>query len=128
MVPPGDVFGDPGVCVMPRFAMETVTELVAVLFAALGSLTAEETVAVPEITVPFATAAPTVTTKVHEPEPPLARAEVAVQVTVPVAPTAGFTQFHPAGFVSDAKVVFVGVTCVHAGVAGDGPLFVTTTV
>ncbi len=122
------MFGDPGVCVMPRLATETVTELVAVLFAKFGSLTAEETVAVPEITVPLATAAPTVTTSVNEPEAPLARAEVAVQVTVPVAPTAGLTQFQPAGFVSDAKVVFGGVTCVHVGVAGDGPLLVTTTV
>ena len=84
--------------------------LVAVLFAAFGSLVVELTEAVPEITVLPGVAAGTLTTSVNVPLPPLAKAEPSVQVMVPVAPAAGFTHVHPAATVIELKVVLVGVT------------------
>ena len=52
-----------------------------------------------------------------------------VHVIVPVAPTAGVVQVHPAGAEIEAKVVFVGVASVNvAPVAAAGPLFVTVCV
>lgn len=52
-----------------------------------------------------------------------------VQVIVPVAPTAGVVQVHPAGAETDWNVVFVGVTCVKvAPVAAAGPLLDTVCV
>jgi hypothetical protein len=88
----------------------TVTVLVAVLFAAFGSLVVELTEALPEITVLPAVAAFTLTTSVNVPVPPLANAATSVQVTVPAAPAAGFTQVQPAATVIELKVVLVGVT------------------
>jgi hypothetical protein len=52
-----------------------------------------------------------------------------VQLTVPVAPTAGAVQVHPTGAETDANVVLVGVTSVKlAVVAAAGPLLVTVCV
>ena len=52
-----------------------------------------------------------------------------VQVMVPVPPTAGVLQVHPAGAEIDANVVLVGVASVNvAPVAAAGPLFVTVCV
>jgi hypothetical protein len=107
----------------------TVTLLVAVLFPAVGSKVVDVTLTLPEMTVPPATPAFTVTTSVKDAVPALAKAEPSVQVTVPVAPTAGFVQVHPAGGVTEAKVVFVGVTWDQEGAAAEeAPLLVATTV
>jgi hypothetical protein len=115
--------------VMARSVDKTVTLLVAVLFAAVGSKVVELTDALPEITVPLATPAFTVTTSVNDAVPALASAEPSVHVTVPVAPAAGAVHVQPAGRAIEANVVFVGVTCVQEGAAAeDAPLFVTTTV
>jgi hypothetical protein len=128
-VPPGDVEEEPGVSVIARSADKTVTLLVAVLFAAVGSKVVEAADALPEITVPAATPAFTVTSSVNEAVPALANAEPSVHVMVPVAPAAGAVHVQPAGGVTEANVVFVGVTCVQAGAAAaDAPLLVTTTV
>src|SRR5580658_56238 len=52
-----------------------------------------------------------------------------VQLTVPVAPTAGVVHVHPTGAETDANVVLLGVTSVKlAVVAAAGPLFVTVCV
>src|SRR5438270_10195186 len=52
-----------------------------------------------------------------------------VQVIVPVPPTAGVVQVHPAGCEIDWKVVFAGVASVNvAPDAAAGPLFVTVCV
>ena len=52
-----------------------------------------------------------------------------VQVIVPVPPTVGVVQLHPAGCETDWKVVFAGVTWVNvAPEALAGPLFVTVCV
>jgi hypothetical protein len=92
-----------------RSADIIVTLLVAVLFAGVGSKVVEVTVALPEMTVPPATPAFTVTTSVNDAVPALARAEPSVHVTVPVAPAAGAVHVQPAGRAIDANVVFVGV-------------------
>jgi hypothetical protein len=56
-----------------------------------------------------------------------ARVPVAVQVMVPVFPTAGATQVHPAGATMDWKLVFGGVLCVKVApaLAAAGPSLVT---
>lgn len=51
---------------------------------------------------------------------------VAVQVMVPVAPTAGVVQLQPAGAEIDAKVAFAGTASVKVKLeAAPGPLSVT---
>jgi hypothetical protein len=97
---------------------------VALLLALLGSVIADEPMSVLEITVPVAVPASTLATKVNAPETPDA-SEAIVQVTVPVAPTAGVVQLHVPGLVSETKVVLVGIASVKLTVvAVDGPLFV----
>ena len=109
---------------MATSAAITVTELVPVAFEAL----VEEAVAEPEITVLPAVPELTVTTSVKVAEPGLARADPSVQVTVPVAPTAGLVQVQPEATASDEKVVFVGMDCVQDGAAAVAvALFDTTT-
>jgi hypothetical protein len=106
----------------------TTSAAVAVLFAALGSVVEELTVAVSLIAVPAAVPAVTfrITGKLAEPDAKLG----SVQLTVPALPTAGSVQDHPAGMgVNDTKVVFAGVVSVKvAFVAVLGPAFVTTCV
>ena len=49
-----------------------------------------------------------------------------LQVTVPVAPTAGVVQLHEPGLARETKVVLVGIASVKMTVvAVDGPLFVS---
>jgi hypothetical protein len=109
MVPPGETVVGLGVSLIDRSPGETVTEFEAVLLAALVSLD-ELTDAEPAMLVFPTVAAPTVTTSVKEAVPAFARFDPSVQVIVPVAPTAGFTQLQPAATVREVNVVFVGVT------------------
>lgn len=106
-------------------ARATTSAAVAVLFAELGSAVVALTVAASLIAVPCAVPALTFTPTVNVPAPGASLGFV--QVMVPVAPTAGVTQDHPAGNETDWKVVFGGVTSVKlALVAALGPLLVTT--
>jgi hypothetical protein len=84
----------------------TVVVAVAELFPATGS-SADVTFAVLLTIVPFGVAAFTFTTSVKDPLP-FAGSVAMVQFTVPVPPTAGVVQLHPAGDVSETNVVFAG--------------------
>jgi len=75
----------------------TTVEAVAVLLEETGSLTVLETVAVAEMVVPAATPEFTLTTRGKLTLAFKARLPVSVQVTVPVAPTAGVVQDQPEG-------------------------------
>jgi hypothetical protein len=102
----------------------TLVLVVAVLFAAVGSDTAEPTVMELTITVPGAVPALTVKINVKL-DVALAAIDGLVQDTV-VAPT---TQVQPAGTVSEEKVVFAGIVSTAVTlVAVAGPLLVTTAV
>ena len=99
---PAATTGAEAVCEIARSAgADTVTELFAVLFAALLSKVVEETFAVAEIVEPSATPALTVTLTTMVAVPALARFDPSVQVTVPLAPTAGLVQVQPALGVTD---------------------------
>jgi hypothetical protein len=101
---------------------------VVLLFALLGSEVVAETEEVAVI-VPIATVEGTFSTTTMSAEVPAARFAVSLHVTVPVAPTAGVVQVHPAGASTDWNVVFTGVASVNATpVAAAGPLFVTVCV
>src|SRR3989441_832859 len=97
------------------------------LLAVLGSeVDAELTVAVLEI-VPLAMEL-TWTTMVNVAVAPLA-SDAAVQLTVPVEPTAGVVQVQPAGCVSDRKVVCAGNGSLMVTLAAAfGPALVTVIV
>jgi hypothetical protein len=100
------------------------TCVVVVLFARFGSevVAATEDVAV---TSPAAAAADTSTTTTIFAEVPDARFAESVQLIVPVPPTAGVVQLHPAGARTESNVVFVGVASVKlTPVAAAGPLLV----
>jgi hypothetical protein len=102
----------------------TGVAVVVLLLAELGSEVEEETVEV-AVMVVAAIEDATFTTTIILAEAPEARL-ASVQVTVPVAPTAGVVQIQPAGAEMDAKVVLVGTTSVKvAFVELAGPLFVT---
>ncbi len=89
-------------------AIATRSRAVALLLPALASLAAP-TVTVSVITVPPAT--PTFTRTCNWKLLILPAATLGlVQVTVPVAPTAGVTHVQPAGDTRDWKVVFTGTT------------------
>jgi hypothetical protein len=108
-------------------AVATTSAAVALLFPEFGSVVDELTVAVSLIAVPAAVPALTLTTTVKLPLP--GATDGFVHVIVPVPPTAGVTQLHPAAAVMDWNVVFGGVTSVKlALVAVLGPAFVTTCV
>ena len=101
---------------------------VAELFALLGSVGVAETEGVFEITVPGAVPIFTLTTSGKLAVAPEAT-DGFVHVTVPVAPTAGVTQTHPAGGTKETKVVFAGMLSVNlAPVAAAGPLLVAVCV
>jgi len=105
----------------------TVVIAVAVLLAGFGSKVAEATVAVFAITVPVTTLALTLTTSVNI-ELPTAN-DGLVQLTVPVPPTAGAVQVHPAGVASETNVVPAGrVSARVADTATLGPAFVAVIV
>ena len=72
------------------------------------------------ITVPFTTPAPTLTTSVNTLLP--TANDGLVQLTVPVPPTGGAVQDHPAGVASDTNVVPAGrVSARVAAAAAVGP-------
>lgn len=105
----------------------TVVVAVALLLPLFGSVVEDDTVAVFESTVPFATASPTLTTSVKTPLP--AANDDAVQLIEPLAPTAGVVHDHPPGFDSDTKVVPAGkVSASAALVATLGPALPTVIV
>jgi hypothetical protein len=102
----------------------TGVAVVVLLLAELGSVVEEETVEVAVIVVAAIEEATFTTTIMLEDAPEAKLASV--QVTVPVAPTAGVVQVQPAGAEIEANVVFVGTTSVKvAFVELAGPLFVT---
>ena len=102
----------------------TGVAVVVLLLAELGSVVEEETVEVAVIVVAAIEEA-TFTTTIMLADAPEAKL-ASVQVTVPVAPTAGVVQVQPAGAEIEANVVFVGTTSVKvAFVELAGPLFVT---
>lgn len=107
-------------------ACATVTLAVALLFDGLGSVTDEEPMSVSVMTVPVAVPAFTFVTSVNEAVEPEPAARVAMlQLTVPVAPTAGVVQVQVPGLARETKVVFVGIASVKVTVvAVAGPLFV----
>src|SRR5271157_3007636 len=97
---------------------------VVLLFAEVGS----PVVAVTDefaVIVPAAVVAGTFTTTIMSAAVPAAIAVGSVQLTFPVAPTAGAVHVQPAGAETDWKVVFVGVASVKlTPVDAAGPLFV----
>jgi hypothetical protein len=102
--------------------------VVAVLFAELGSVVAEDTVAVSVITVPPGVPGLTFTTTVNDAELSGASVEI-VQVWVPVPPTGSDRQLHPAAGVTETKVVLTGITSLKVtDVAACGPSFRTVRV
>jgi len=109
-------------------ASATTSVAVALLFAELGSVTEELTVAVSLIAVPAGVAAATRTFSVNVADP-VANVGL-LQVIVPALPTMGAEHDHPLGIgVSEKNVVFGGVTSVKdAPVAVLGPALVTTCV
>ena len=115
--------------VMARLVLpepDTVTAALAVLLVRFGTTLVAVLVAVSLIVVPEAVLAFTCRTKLKLAGAFKARALASVQVMVPVPPTAGLVQVHPAGGVMDWKLVFGGVLCVKvAPVAWEGPRLVT---
>jgi hypothetical protein len=103
----------------------TVVVTVAVLFEEFGSVADEATDTLFVITVPFATPVLTFTTIVNVPEvdPVMLVSE---QLTVPVPPTPGVRQVHPAGAPNETNVVFAGTAVTSDALsAALGPMFVT---
>ena len=101
----------------------TVVITDVLLLADVGSLVVDETedAAVIDGTI---TVGATLTTTIMSAELPEARDD-AVQLTLPVPPTAGVVQVQPAGAETEAKVVFGGVASRKAGAAAaPGPLLV----
>ena len=90
--------------------ISTRTDVDVVLLEETGSVVCEVTSAEFTMVVPAAVAAATVTTYVNAVVVvPLAKLAAAVQITCPVAPTAGEVQVHPVGGVMEVNVVFDGV-------------------
>ena len=108
-------------------AVPTLVETVVLLLDEFGSLVLAVTDELAVIVVGV-TLAGTFTTTMMSAEAPDARLG-SLQVTVPVAPTAGVVQVHPAGAMTDWNVEFVGVASVNATPEdAAGPLFVTVCV
>ena len=127
LLPAATGFGVPLFVTVRSQAVVTVVVTVVLLFAALGSLVAEETVEF-AVMVPAAIFGATFTTTMMSAEAPDARLG-SVQLTFPVAPTAGVVQDHPAGMETETNVVLAGVASVKLTVdAAAGPLFVTVCV
>src|SRR5580692_3002768 len=91
----------------PCAVVPTTVDAVALLFVELGSLVDELAVAVSEITVPFVTAAFTLTTieKLAAVLPVMLKVE---HTTLPVPPALGAMQVQPAGADTETNVVFAG--------------------
>src|SRR5438874_12015264 len=95
------------------------------LFEVSGSLVEESTDAAFTMVVPLGVFDSTWTWSWKAALPPEARVPL-VQVTVPLAPTAGVEQLHPAGALTDRKTVWAGsasVICTDA--ASSGPALCT---
>ena len=108
--------------------MLTIVVTLAELLVSSGSEVPEVTDATSVICVWFVVPAFTLTASVNVPAAALATSGF-VQLTFPVAPTAGMAHDQPAGTLSDRKVVLVGIASVNtAFTAASGPLFVTTCV
>ena len=102
--------------------LEAVTFAADELFVAFESVVAELTVAVSEIVVPSGTAQFTVATMVNVAVSP-ATIDGLLQVTVPLAPTAGVVQVQPAGALFDLNVVCGGkLSATVTLTAGAGPV------
>ena len=128
---PGALAAAEAVCVIAKSAPLTVTDVVVVLFAGTGSVPVSLTVAVFVIVEPTVTPAFTSTTMEKLPVVEFAATDpVAVQVIVPVPPTAGTVpHVHPVGAAAETNVVFVGVLCVSvAPMPASALLFVTVSV
>jgi hypothetical protein len=111
------------VTVRSQTMLTSVAVVVVLVFTALVAVTDEVAVMVPAAIV-----GATFNTTIMSAAVPAAMLG-SVQLTVPVAPTAGVVQVHPTGAETDANVVLVGVASVKlAVVAAAGPLFVTTCV
>src|SRR3954470_15112117 len=110
MVPPAITGTGFGVFVTERSAVSATSVLtVTLLFAEFGSAVVDETESVCGRLVPFATAAPTLTTKVKFAVVFAAIATVSVHLRV------ASTHVHPAGPVSDTAVVPAGSVSLKTG-------------
>jgi hypothetical protein len=99
------------------------------LLRPLGSDVVAETLEFAVMEVPIATVEGTFNTTTMSAAVPEAKLAESLQVIVPVPPTAGVVQVHPAGASTDWNVVLAGVTSVKVTpVAAAGPLFVTVCV
>jgi hypothetical protein len=110
-----------GVLVTER-SVESATSVftVMLLLAAIGSAVVEETESVCVRIVPFATAAPTLTTKVK------LAVVLAPIAAVPVQVRAASRQFQPAGPVNETAVVPAGRVSLNTGAVAEAcPEFVT---
>lgn len=106
-------------------APPTIAVTLAVLFAELGSVAADETDAVSVRAVPFATPVLTLTTRVNVAEVDPAIFTL-VQTTLPVPPSPGVRQLHPAGDAIETNVVFAGTVETRVALsAALGPPLVT---
>ena len=102
MVLPGAMAVAEATCVIERSAPCTCTEAVAVLLAGFGSVPVSLTVTEFVIVEPTTASGLTDTTTEKFTEVLAAKVELAVQMIVPAAPTAGCVpQVHPAGGVTD---------------------------
>src|SRR5687768_11694202 len=129
MLLPGVTGSGESVFVTERSAVPVPTVVVSVspLFAGVGSVVAEVTLAVLVRIVPPATDAPTLTVSVKAAFPMAMLA--LVHVIVPVPPTAGVTHDQPAGDASETNVVLVGTLSVSETlVASLGPALFTVMV
>ena len=125
MFPEATGLGVPLLVIAKSQATFTLVVTVVLLLALRGSAVVAETEEVAVI-VPMATVEGTFNTTTMSAELEAARFAVSLHVTVPVAPTAGVVQVHPAGASTDWNVVFTGVASVNTTpAAAAGPLFVT---
>src|SRR5579863_7320156 len=114
MVPPGATADGEAVCVMERSAPCTVVEMVAVLFPGTGSVPVSLTVTEFVMVVPPGAPEFTATMIAKFTDVDAAMEALAVQVIVPVPPTAGTVpQVQVPGGVAETKVVLGGVDWVR---------------
>jgi hypothetical protein len=108
-------------------AATVVVAVIFVLLLLLGSVVVAVAEAASVMIVPAAVPAFTCTVSVKVAVPVLASAVVFVQVTVPVAPTAGVAHVQPVTAGKAWKVVFAGIASVKVTVVAlAGPLLVST--
>lgn len=108
-------------------AVVTGVVMIVLLLAELGSLVEEE-IEEFAVMVVAGTVGATFTTTMMSADAPEARLG-SVQVTLPVAPTAGVVHVQPTGAETEANVVLVGTASRKLTVeAAAGPLFVTVCV